>query len=105
MSTQRAVALPVARNTKAPTALVSATPGHKCLAGTLQPSPAEQVRQGEVRVALALARHQNRMGTSIALLGSTYGHLVPDSEEHIRTLLDAGDRERLGHVRAKTPER
>jgi integrase len=40
------------------------------------------------------------MGTSIALLDSTYGHLVPDSEEHIRGLLEAGDRQRLGHVRA-----
>jgi hypothetical protein len=40
------------------------------------------------------------MGTSITLLDSTYGHMVPDSEEHIRTLLDAGDRERLGHVQA-----
>ena len=40
------------------------------------------------------------MGTSIALLDSTDGHLVPDSEEHIRGLLDAGDRERMGHVRA-----
>jgi integrase len=40
------------------------------------------------------------MGTSIALLDSTYGHLVPDSEEHIRSLLDAGDRERLGHFQA-----
>ena len=40
------------------------------------------------------------MGTSIALLDSTYGHLVPDSEEHIRGLLEAGDQNRLGHVRA-----
>jgi hypothetical protein len=36
------------------------------------------------------------MGTSIALLDSTYGHLVPDSEE-IRGLLEAGERTRLGH--------
>jgi hypothetical protein len=44
------------------------------------------------------------MGTSIALLDSTHGHLAPDSEEHIRALLDTGDRERLGHVRATGPE-
>jgi hypothetical protein len=44
------------------------------------------------------------MGTSIALLDSTYGHLAPDSEEHIRALLDTGDRQRLGHVRATEPE-
>jgi hypothetical protein len=44
------------------------------------------------------------MGTSIALLDSTYGHLVPDSEEHVRGLLDAGDRNRLGHLRASVPD-
>jgi integrase len=45
------------------------------------------------------------MGTSVAQLDATYGHLVPDSEEHIRGLFDAGDRERLGHVRATETER
>lgn len=37
------------------------------------------------------------MGTSIPLLDSTYGHMSPDNEEHIRGLFDAGDRERSGH--------
>ena len=40
------------------------------------------------------------MGTSTAMLDSTYGHMVPDSEEHIRSLRDAGDLERMGQVRA-----
>jgi hypothetical protein len=43
------------------------------------------------------------MGTSIALLDSTYGHMVPDGEEHIRSLLDAGDRHRLGHLWPSAP--
>ena len=29
-----------------------------CLAGTLKPPPAEQVRESEGRIALALARHE-----------------------------------------------
>jgi len=45
------------------------------------------------------------MGTSVAQLDATYGHLVPDSEDHIRGLFDAGDRERLGHVRAMADDR
>lgn len=31
------------------------------------------------------------MGTSVQMIDRTYGHLVPDSEEHIRGLLDAYD--------------
>jgi hypothetical protein len=31
------------------------------------------------------------MGTSIQQLDATYGHLLGNSEEHIRGLLDAGD--------------
>jgi integrase len=31
------------------------------------------------------------MGTSVAMLDATYGHLVPDSEEYLRGLLDAYD--------------
>jgi integrase len=40
------------------------------------------------------------MGTSVAQIDATYGHMVPDSEDHIRTLLDAGDSKRqqaFGH--------
>jgi hypothetical protein len=31
------------------------------------------------------------MGTSIAQIDATYGHLVPDSDEYLRGLLDAFD--------------
>ena len=53
-----------------------------------------------LRAGISLFLLSRIMGTSIALLDSTYGHFVPDSEEHIRGLLGAGDRERMGHVRA-----
>ena len=32
------------------------------------------------------------MGTSVAQIDQTYGHLVPDSEEYLRGLLDTYDR-------------
>jgi hypothetical protein len=36
--------------------------------------------------------HLSRItGTSIAQIDSTYGHLVPDSEEYLRGLLDSYD--------------
>lgn len=31
------------------------------------------------------------MGTSVTQTDATYGHLVPDSEEHLRGLLDTYD--------------
>jgi hypothetical protein len=31
------------------------------------------------------------MGTSVAQIDATYGHLVPDSEDYLRGLLDAYD--------------
>jgi hypothetical protein len=31
------------------------------------------------------------MGTSVAMIDKTYGHLVPDSEEYLRGLLDEFD--------------
>ena len=31
------------------------------------------------------------MGTSVAMIDATYGHLVPDSEGHLRGLLDDFD--------------
>jgi integrase len=40
-----------------------------------------------------------RMGTSLAMIDATYGHLAPDAEEQERALLDAFDG-RLGTVRA-----
>ncbi len=32
-----------------------------------------------------------RMGTSLAMIDATYGHLAPDAEEQERVLLDAWD--------------
>jgi integrase len=34
-----------------------------------------------------------RMGTSLAMIDATYGHLAPDADERERTLLDAYDGE------------
>ena len=31
------------------------------------------------------------MGTSVSMIDQTYGHLVPDSEEYLRGLLDSYD--------------
>jgi hypothetical protein len=31
------------------------------------------------------------MGTSLTMIDKTYGHLVPDSDEYVRGLLDAYD--------------
>jgi hypothetical protein len=31
------------------------------------------------------------MGTSVGQIDATYGHLVPDSDEFVRSLMDAGD--------------
>jgi hypothetical protein len=31
------------------------------------------------------------MGTSVAQIDATYGHLMPDSEQYLRGLLDAFD--------------
>ena len=36
------------------------SPSDKCLAGTFQPSPAEQIREGESRVVLPFARQENQ---------------------------------------------
>ncbi len=36
------------------------------------------------------------MGTSVTQIDATYGHLVPDSEEYLRGLLDTYD-EAYGH--------
>ena len=38
-----------------------------------------------------------RMGTSLAMIDATYGHLAPDADERERTLLDTYDaKEALG---------
>jgi hypothetical protein len=31
------------------------------------------------------------MGTSLTMIDKAYGHLVPDSDEYVRSLLDAYD--------------
>jgi hypothetical protein len=33
------------------------------------------------------------MGTSVTQIDATYGHLVPDSEEYLRGLLDSYDQD------------
>jgi hypothetical protein len=41
---------------------------------------------------LSMSRDLSRiMGTSVTQIDATYGHLVPDSEEYLRGLLDAYD--------------
>jgi hypothetical protein len=42
------------------------------------------------------------MGTSVAMIDATYGHLAPDAEEHERALLDAYDaREQVAETSAR----
>jgi hypothetical protein len=36
------------------------------------------------------------MGTSVEMISQTYGHLVPDSEEYLRGLLDDFDTKSAG---------
>jgi hypothetical protein len=38
------------------------------------------------------------MGTSVAQIDATYGHLLPDSEKYLRSLLDTYDAEAKGSV-------
>jgi integrase len=41
--------------------------------------------------SVSLFALSRRMGTSLAMIDATYGHLAPDAEEHERELLDAYD--------------
>jgi integrase len=51
---------------------------------------------------VSLFNLSRRMGTSIAMIDATYGHLAPDAEEHERALLDAYDsREHAAERRAR----
>jgi integrase len=51
---------------------------------------------------VSLFNLSRRMGTSIAMIDATYGHLAPDAEEHERALLDAYDsREQAVERRAR----
>ena len=44
-----------------------------------------------IRAAVPLYYLSRVMGTSVALIDKTYGHLVPDSEAYLRDLLDGYD--------------
>jgi integrase len=49
-----------------------------------------------IRAGVQLFYLSRIMGTSVTQIDDTYGHLVPDSEEYLRGLLDAFD-EGFGH--------
>jgi integrase len=44
-----------------------------------------------------------RMGTSLAMIDATYGHLAPDAEERERELLDAYDSEAVSGISTRNP--
>lgn len=44
-----------------------------------------------IRAGVQLFYLSRIMGTSVAQIDQTYGHLVPDSEEYLRGLLDTFD--------------
>ena len=44
-----------------------------------------------IRAGVRLFYLSRVMGTSIEMIGATYGHLVPDSEDYLRGLLDTFD--------------
>ncbi len=44
-----------------------------------------------IRAGVQLFYLSRIMGTSVAMIDATYGHLVPDSEEYLRGLLDTYD--------------
>jgi integrase len=46
-----------------------------------------------IRAGVQLFYLSRIMGTSVAQIDKTYGHLVPDSEEYLRGLLDAYDQQ------------
>jgi integrase len=54
-----------------------------------------------IRAGVQLFYLSRIMGTSVAQIDKTYGHLVPDSEEYLRGLLDAFDAQRLGTEQAQ----
>jgi integrase len=49
---------------------------------------------------VSLFNLSRRMGTSVAMIDATYGHLAPDAEEHERALLDAYDNRESGAERS-----
>ncbi|HWI00350.1 MAG TPA: hypothetical protein VNT27_08455 [Propionibacteriaceae bacterium] len=50
----------------------------------------------EPRGRVDLFTLSRRMGTSLAMIGDTYGHLAPDADERERVLLDSYDLAALG---------
>jgi len=44
-----------------------------------------------IRAGVQLFYLSRIMGTSVAMIDQTYGHLVPDSEDYLRGLLDTFD--------------
>jgi integrase len=48
-----------------------------------------------IRDGVSLFYLSRVMGTSVAQIDATYGHLVPDSDDYVRSLMDAGDERRL----------
>jgi integrase len=55
-----------------------------------------------IRAGVQLFYLSRIMGTSVAQIDATYGHLVPDSEDYLRGLLDAFDERAPARVRAIT---
>jgi hypothetical protein len=53
---------------------------------------APQLRNLDLAAGVSLFTLSRRMGTSLAMIDATYGHLAPDAEEQERLLLDAYDR-------------
>lgn len=53
--------------------------------------PSTHVRDLEPRCGRLALHASRRMGTSLAMIDATYGHLAPDAEEQERALLDAFD--------------
>jgi hypothetical protein len=49
------------------------------------------VEYWSLAAGVSLFALSRRMGTSLAMIDATYGHLAPDAEEHERELLDAYD--------------
>jgi integrase len=47
-----------------------------------------------IRDGVSLFYLSRIMGTSVGQIDATYGHLVPDTDEYVRSLLDAGDERR-----------
>jgi integrase len=50
-----------------------------------------------IRAGVQLFYLSRVMGTSVAQIDATYGHLVPDSEEYLRGLLDEYDMRNIAH--------